>query len=191
MAGLLSEQGERGKADALYRSGIRRDVKSAFLHANYSTWLLKNGNKESGIEEMREAISLAPRQTRSFLSTLEEEQLLNPEELWKILPGRVEPYIQFAEHLAEKKELDSAITAYDKSLAFLSEEPKIDPSIFLRIYKFYSSQGLFEKALEVILKGIEYLPENAGLRRIAAALYKKLGITYRAEEEYAKSLILK
>ena len=47
-----------------------------------------------------------------------------------------------------------------------------------------------EKVLDVVLKGIKHLPENARLRTTAASLYKKLGITYRSEEEYAKALIL-
>jgi len=41
-----------------------------------------------------------------------------------------------------------------------------------------------------MLKGIEFLPDNAKIRVAAASLYEKIGIIYRATEEYKHALIL-
>ena len=41
-----------------------------------------------------------------------------------------------------------------------------------------------------MLKGIEYLPDNAKIRVAAASLYERNGILYRAVEEYKHALIL-
>jgi hypothetical protein len=41
-----------------------------------------------------------------------------------------------------------------------------------------------------MLKGIEYLPDNAKIRIAAAFLYERIGISYRATEELKYALIL-
>ena len=41
-----------------------------------------------------------------------------------------------------------------------------------------------------MLKGIEYVPDDANIRIAAAFLYEKVGIPYRATEELKYALIL-
>jgi Tfp pilus assembly protein PilF len=62
---------------------------------------------------------------------------------------------------------------------------------FLHVYQFYQRNHQYEDALHIILKAIQYFPENHGLHYTAGDLYRKLGIDYRAEEEFRKADILK
>ena len=72
----------------------------------------------------------------------------------------------------------------------VENEKKVQPNMFNRIYKFYVDRGDFENALEALRKGVNHLPKDLGIRMKIAHLYEKLGINYRAIEEYRKALIL-
>ncbi len=190
MAETVSDRGDKATAEALYRSAVRRDVKSALPAANYAFWLMKNGQKEKGISTLQEAISLSPLQTRRYLEILVDEKLLEESALASVLPERVLPRILYAEYLAEKGDSGAAEAAYAGALAYLDREPEMKPDFFFKVYTYYLKQNRLEAALEVMRKGTELLPENARIRVAAAGLYEKLGISYRAVEEYEKTLVL-
>ncbi len=190
LADLVSNRGDKVTANRLYEASIQRDVGSSLRLASYSFWLLENGETKKGIETMRNAIALSPRRTRRYLELLIEDKLLETENLIRVLPGRVEPYLIFAEYLAEKEKFDQADAAYTQALSYLEEEGEVKPDFFIRTYKYYMKQGAFEDAFGVMRKGITYLPKNPRLRMTIASLYEKLGINYRAIEEYEKVLVL-
>ncbi len=189
LAESVSDQGDLETADRLFRAGTRRDVKSSHHFASYAFWLMENQQKEKGIETLQHAISLSPRQTRRYLDLLVEEKLLENIDLIRVLPPRVEPHIFFAEYMSEKEQNDSADAAYKNALAYLDEEAEVKPTYFLKIYQHHMKQKQYEDALAVIQTGITYLPENGRIRVIAGSLYEKLGINYRAIEEYKTALV--
>ena len=190
LADLVSDRGDKVAANQLYEASLQRDVGNSWVFANYAFWLMENAETVKGIETMQNAISLSPRRTRRYLELLVEDNLLDTEDLIRVLPARVEPHIIFAEYLAEQEKFDQAHVAYTRALSFLDEAEEIKPAFFTRIYKYYMKQEAFEDALEVMRKGITYLPKNARLRVIIASLYEKIGINYRAIEEYKKALVL-
>lgn len=116
-----------------------------------------------------------------------KEKLLEDKDLALVLPKQVEPHIIFAEYLVEEKKPDLADAAYKNALTYLDNETEIKAAYFFRVYKYYTKKKEYETALEVMQKGIKYLPENARIRVTVGALYEKLGITYRAVEEYKKA----
>ena len=197
LARAVSDRGDLETADRLYLAGTRRDVKSSHRFANYAVWLMENQQKEKGIEAMRHAISLSPGQTRRYLDLLVEEKLLDNTDLIRVLPPRVEPHIFFAEYLEgylterliEEKKYDLTNAAYKKALSYVDQEAEIKSSYFTRVHRYYIKQKRYEDALAVMQTGIEYLPKNGRIRVIAGALYEKLGITYRAIEEYKTALV--
>lgn len=190
LAENVSDRGDTKTADALYQAGTRRDVKSSHRFANYAFWLMENNQRDKGLETVQHAIRLSPRWTRLYLSILSKEKLLEDKDLTLALPKRVEPHIIFAEYLAEEEKSDLAGGAYKNALRYLDEETEIKPSFFFRICQYYKKKKEYEAALEVMKKGMEYLPDNARIRVTAGALYEKLGINYRAVEEYKKALVL-
>ena len=50
--------------------------------------------------------------------------------------------------------------------------------------------GRLDDALKVMQKAAEYLPNDVGIRLATARLYEKMGILYRAIQEYRKALII-
>ncbi|MCD6293873.1 MAG: hypothetical protein J7M20_02885, partial [Deltaproteobacteria bacterium] len=142
------------------------------------------------LETLQHAILLSPRRTRLYLGILIKEKLLEEKDLALALPKRVEPHIIFAEYLAEEKKPDPAHAAYQNALRYLDDETEIKPSVFFRVCKYYMKNKAYEAALDVMQKGMEYLPDNARIRVTAGLLYEKLGINYRAVEEYKKALVL-
>ena len=197
LADYVSERGDKATADRLYQAATQRDVKSSHRFANYGFWLMENQQKEKGIETLQHAISLSPRRTRRYLDLLVEEKLLGNKDLIRVLPPQVEPHILFAEymeeylteHLIEEKKYDLTNAAYKNALAYLDEEAEVKLSFFTRVHRYYVKQKRYEDALAVIQTGITYLPENGRIRVIAGSLYEKLGINYRAIEEYKTALV--
>jgi hypothetical protein len=57
-------------------------------------------------------------------------------------------------------------------------------------FQLLIDQIRLEKLLEVLLKGIEFLPKNTKLYKMVGSPYGKLGISYRGAEVFAKSLAL-
>lgn len=190
LAQNVSDRGDIKTADALYRTGTRRDKRSSFGFADYAFWLLKNNRRDKGLETMQHAIRLSPRSTRLYLDILIKEKLLEDKDLSRVLPKKVEPHILFAEYLAEENKPDSADAAYKNAMRYLDNETEIKPSVFFRVCKYYMKNKAYEAALEVMQKGMEYLPDNARIRVTAGSLYEKLDINYRAVEEYQKALVL-
>jgi Tfp pilus assembly protein PilF len=107
------------------------------------------------------------------------------------LPDRVEPYLVLGDFFKSMGEPANAEKIYLIALEFLPNETEINKNYFLHVYRFFLSNNQYEKALHVILKAITFFPEDHGLHHTAGDLYKKLGIDYRAEEEYRKAQILK
>ena len=190
LAQNVSDRGDIKTAGTLFEAGARREKGSSFGFANYAFWLMENHQREKGLDTMQHAIRLFPRRTRMYLGILRKEKLLEDKDLALALPERVEPHIIFAEYLVKEKKPDLADAAYKNALTYLDDETEIKPSYFFRVYKYYTKKKEYEAALEVMQKGIKYLPENARIRVAVGALYEKLGIKYRAVEEYKKALVL-
>jgi tetratricopeptide (TPR) repeat protein len=115
---------------------------------------------------------------------------LNDEEISSALPERVEPYLLFADYLHRTGRENMAEDAYLDALQYVKNEDPIKPSYFYEVYQYYMKKGLYNDALKVMRKAIEFLPDDAGIRVTIGGLYEKLGIPYRAIEEYKKALII-
>jgi len=190
LAHNVSDRGDIKTAGALYQTATRCEKRGSFGFANYAFWLMENNQREKGLETLQHAILLSPRLTRLYLGILIKEKLLEEKDLALALPKRVEPHIIFAEYLAEEKKPAPADAAYQNALRYLDDETEIKPSVFFRVCKYYMKNKAYEAALDVMQKGMEYLPDNARIRVTAGSLYEKLGINYRAVEEYKKALVL-
>jgi tetratricopeptide (TPR) repeat protein len=83
-----------------------------------------------------------------------------------------------------------AESAYLNAFKYLDKEEDVNPSCFLKASRYFTKQKQYDEALNIMLKGIEYLPDNAKIRVAAASLYERNGILYRAVEEYKHALIL-
>jgi len=189
-AGLsLSERKEMRAADILLRSGIRYDRNTPQRYKVYALWLLSHGAKQEAMSIIRDAIALDPRETGEYI-TLMVLRGVKDEEIPDFLPDRTDPYLVFAGYLQAIGKDDMTENAYRKALQYTEYEEVIKPSYFSAISRYYIKRNLYEQALEVMRRATELLPEDVNVRIQTARVYEKLGITYRAIEEYRDALIL-
>ena len=186
----MSKQKEINIADRLFRAAIKYDVNNPERFKEYISWLLSSGRKEMGIEAMRKAVSLHPERAKEYITFMTQNDF-SDKEMFEILPERVEPYLFFGDYLlnnADKKQ--KAEDIYLTALEYLHKEKKIQQWYFYKVYKYYMKEKRYDDALNIMQKAIEFLPDDVQIRLTTADLYKKIGIDYRAKEEYEKALIL-
>ena len=186
---LMSENGEHETVGRMMRAGVKFRKNNPKRHTTYASWLLENGEQAKGIEHMRTAIALEPWKADEYIAIMKQNSL-NDEEVQTGLPELTEPYLIFAEYLEKSGKAEMAERAYWKSLEYAADDKRVSKKVFYRVQKFFRKQGRDQDALTVMLKAVEVLPDDARIRVTTAQLYEKLGITYRAIEEYRNGLVL-
>jgi tetratricopeptide (TPR) repeat protein len=186
---LLSETKNYHAAERLLRSGIAYDAGNPVWYRTYALWLLAQGRKQDAAGIIKTAISLKPDKTRDYITLLVLHGF-SDEEIENSLPGRVEPFLFFAQYLARTGRASMVENAYLTALQNVKNEETVKPSFFSAIYGYYMSKGRYDDALQIMRSATEYLPNDVGLRIMTGGLYEKMGITYRAIEEYRKALMI-
>lgn len=186
---VMSELKEYDTAERLLRTGIKYDVSNPARYKRYALWLLSTGKKEEGIKNMRAAISLEPQKTREYI-TLMVLNGLSDEEISGSLPERVEPHLLFADYLYKTGKENMAEDEYRNAFQYIKNEKPVTPAYFYAAYRYYMKKDRYDDALRIMRMATEFLPDDAGIRITTAGLYEKLGITYRAAEEYKKALLI-
>jgi O-antigen ligase/Tfp pilus assembly protein PilF len=189
--GRLLERAEQSdKAEHLFKTGIRRVVQSPDGYNAYAEWLFEKGRIDEGLGQMRMAIQRDLKNTLDYIDSMEIWGLTN-EEMAKAIPEMSVPCLAMASYLREMAEDQLAEKYYRKALQAEFHNETASAGLFQQIYQHYYQQELWQKALTVAQQGVERLPKDPGLRISSARMYEKLGITYRASEEYRKALILR
>jgi len=189
-AGLfMAGQGETGKADGLMRAGIKLDPTNSDRHGRYGVWLLAMGRREPGLENLRQAIALAPARTNTYVSLMLLHGLTD-REILRALPDNARACLIFADYLRTVGQDDLVEVVYRRILDFSENDPAPSPGVFYTIYQHYLQQGRREEAMAVMQRAGELIPAHAGIRLTMARLYEKMNITYRAIEEYEKALAI-
>jgi tetratricopeptide (TPR) repeat protein len=186
---FMSEIHRLDIAEKFMLAGIKYDRISSVRYKTYAEWLLANGRKDRGIDTMRTAISMNVNKSRSYIDIMDKLGL-SFDDIKNSLPNRVEPNIVFAEFLLDKGKKHEAETTYLKAFNYLDNEDTVSEACFFKASGYFTKDKQYDEALNILLKGIEYLPDNAKIRIFAASLYEKVGIPYRAIEEYKNALIL-
>ncbi|MBW1940972.1 MAG: tetratricopeptide repeat protein, partial [Deltaproteobacteria bacterium] len=184
-----ADQGNPQTADRLIQAGTQCEISNALRYQRYATWLLARGKVEKGLKNMKTAISLDPDNINEYI-TLMVLNRLSEEQMREALPKKVAPYLFFAEYLHSIGKEVMAEDIYAHALGLIENEAVIRPSYFYKPYRFYMKTGRYNDALKVIHKAIVFLPNDLGIRLTTADLYKKLGISYRAMEEYQQALMI-
>jgi Flp pilus assembly protein TadD len=186
---VLAELNNYEKAEQLLRAGMTYDASNPERYTRYALWLLSRGERKDGTMAMRQAIALEPQKTGDHI-TLMILNGLSDEDIFDALPERVEPHLLFADYLYKTGRTEKAEYEYMNALQYLRHEDSINPAYFYKIYNYYMGINRYDDALKIMRKAIQFLPDNAGILLTTGALYERLGIPYRALEEYKKALNL-
>jgi O-antigen ligase/Tfp pilus assembly protein PilF len=187
---FLSGQGNHIAADQLMRTAISYDHHNPMTYFNYASWLFQENQTEKGLTILQSAMAMDPETTDTCLALMVWFGL-NEKQMQEALPDRVQPHLVFADYLDSKGNYEKAEASYMEALDYLSYEDEMKKAFFIKVYRFFVNQKAHDKALHVIQQAIRYIPNDYHLHQIAGNLYEKLGITYRADEEYRKASILK
>jgi tetratricopeptide (TPR) repeat protein len=112
------------------------------------------------------------------------------EETAAVLPASVDAWLKYGAFLEKMGSREDIEYFHSHALDFLEGESKIQAGWFVQLYTFYKKQKDDAKALEVLRRGAEKLPDYAPFHIWLGDYYAKEGIIYRAKEEYQQALLL-
>lgn len=187
---LLERSGRSDQAELLFQVAIRRDIQSPDGYAAYADWLISRERTNEGLDQMRLAIERDPANARDYIDSLGYWGL-QAEEMASAIPNLARPCLAMAEYCHENMDDDIAEEFYGKALWAESHSKSPHAGAFQRMYGYYAEQKNWKAALAVMQQAVKRLPKDPRLRISSAQAYEKLGITYRAAEEYQKALMLK
>ncbi len=188
----LASSNRKKEGDALLRAGMQTDILNPEGYRTYAYWLLSQNQNEKSIPYLRKALSLEQSKTAQYITHMlvngfEEEDILS------ILPHRVKALHGFADYLRITGNTKKAEEIYLLGLSYMVNEERLKPEhfdYFLNVYNFYQIARRYSDALNIITQAIEFFPNTATIRVLKAKSYQKMGITYRAIEEYQMALTL-
>jgi O-antigen ligase/Tfp pilus assembly protein PilF len=187
---FVAQQKNIKLAEKLLRTSIQTDKTNMAAYIKYAAMLFEKKQVAKGLQVLKSAMSINTDATEKCLSLMVLFKF-NEDTLVLALPDRVEPHLTLGDFFDSLGKKQKAETVYLKALEYLPNETQIKKSYFTHVYNFYQRFHADEKSLFIIQQAIEYFPKEDALHRIAGDLYKKLGIDYRADEEYRKARILK
>ncbi|MBT3368709.1 MAG: hypothetical protein HN416_16295, partial [Nitrospina sp.] len=181
-------------AERLLKGGLANSISNPERYKTYANWLLASKRKQQGLENIGKALSLESSSlSRKKIRTYITMMLVNDiseDEMLAIMPERVRPLMGLADYLNESGQAGKAEQVYLDALSYVEKEKKISVWDFYKVYHFYLKKNQLTDALNVLSQTAKYLPNDARVRIWTARTYHKLGITYRAEEEYKVALAL-
>lgn len=187
--GLILSKEAPEKAQALITIGYNRTQNKEKSVLVLTEWLLKNGKRREAITTLKNGMQLHARLaplTGAILTSYSFTQ----QEIAEILPETPEAWIRFATFLERQGNLEESEYFRNHALDFLDRVETIKPMYFTQLINHYQSRNQDEKALVILKRAIEWLPEKAEFHIMLGDYYLKQGVTYRAKEEYEQALLL-
>ena len=178
-----------GNAEKLIKAGITYDITNTDRYKRYATWLFAAGRKEEGLRVIQQAITLEPKKTRDYIALMVLSRL-SDEDIQKALPKRVEPFLLFADYLSQTGREDWAEDMYVKALSYLQYEKRIEPSYFFRVASYYIKRNKLHDALKIMDQALAHFPGDVRIIIRIGGIYEKLGMDYKAAEQYKKALLV-
>jgi len=188
---FLEKNGRIEEADRCLQAAIHRNQAYPPLYQAYGRWLLSHGRLEEAKEFFRKIFVLVPEASADEMDKLVSAGIPLAE-IENLLPDRVEPWAAYAEAvLAKEGDVERAALLHEKALGFLGNENRPKRSFFYVPYRFFSKFGQYEKATNIIRRGVCLLPDDYGLHIALGDIYRRQGYDQMARDEYRQALRLK
>lgn len=180
---------KRDKAEILMDAASRATFVADSFHRKHIPLLLTQDRVGAGLLQIRHVVGQNPTATGDYLELLRlnDIDITSPEQF---LPEMWLPYLILGQKMLAEGENELAEGFFQKALWFSLQSRRPDVEPFLHTIKYYLENDDPDTALEVVLTGLRLFSDNADLRYLSAETYGRLGISYRAAEEYQKALIL-
>jgi tetratricopeptide (TPR) repeat protein len=176
-------------AKLLLQAGINNDSFNPWRYYNYALWLFARGRTAQGREQLRQAMAVGPDITNACITRMLLVGL-SVKDIAATIPPQTRPALYFARYLDEKGRYHLAGEFYRRAVEYTAAEKTVRPDYFYKPCNFFMRRHQYDDALRVMQKAAAKLPDNVAVRMAIASLYDRMGIRYRAIEEYQKALVL-
>lgn len=186
---FFARNGDNNLAGKLLEAGVAADISSSENALGDGAWLLSQNKIPEGMNYLKKAVELKTKMIDSALTTMAIYNVSDAD-MQRAVPHIPGPAIAYAEFLYNSGKKELAETQYLAALDYIEKEKVISKWQIDRIFQFFKKRGNTKDALNVMKKAADILPRDAGIRISLGDLYKDMGITYRAQEEYEQALFL-
>jgi len=185
--GLMAE--DDGLARMLVEEGYRRAINRDELALTYAGFLLYKGDRQKAIAVMAEE---SVRQLRSLgrWAPMMESYSFTPDEIQQVLPPTPEGWIAYGDYLQKTGDLAGAEYYRSQALTHIDAAAEFRAGWYQQLIRFYHTIGKPERAQLVLREAVERLPDNVSFHVQLGDYFRGEGITFRAEEEYQRALML-
>jgi Tfp pilus assembly protein PilF/O-antigen ligase len=186
---FLDKNGERSMADFLMKASVHHDRSNPDRKRNYAEFLIKGDENDKGLQVMASVFAQDPARASNDIAFLVDSGFAD-DDIRLNLPDRVWPFLAFAAYMDQKGDHNQAAALYRQALTYIKNEENLRSDYFYRVSGFFGKQKRYEEGLDVILQAIKFFPADAGLRVRAGNLYRDMGLTHQAIEQYQQALAI-
>jgi tetratricopeptide (TPR) repeat protein len=173
---------DQGTAGRLMEASVSYDRTSPSCYQRYATYMLSQNQRDKAVASLGQAMALEAERMNDY-SAIAEIMKLSHEEFLRLLPKRVGAYLGYAGLLEKQGRVEEAEEIYHSAIGLIDKEPAPLAWHYNGLCSLLIKQKRYEEALVLLNRAVQQIPADAGLHRRLADLYRRLGITYRAQEE--------
>lgn len=185
---LLSNSEVESGGEALLRAAAENHPGKAQHQWDYALWLCSRSRYQDSFPYLQRSFDLEPERAGELL-LLMSACGLDDEQMQMALSDIPSGWVGYGDFLLSRGAEKEAEASYIASIRFATTTGSSLVLPFWRLHDFYYKHGRLQEALDSVLLGIQAFPSDPHLRQAAGTLYQQLGITYRAIEEYRKTLL--
>jgi O-antigen ligase/tetratricopeptide (TPR) repeat protein len=186
---FFANKGETALADRFLAASVSTDISNAENALGYGAWLLSQNRVAQGVDYLKKAVELNTGMIDGALTTMAIYNV-SDEEMKRAVPQIPGPAIAYADFLYNSGKKELAENQYLAALDFIERKKGISKWQIERVFQFFKKRGNTIEALNVMKRAATLLPHDPGIRLSLGDLYRDMGITYRAKEEYEQALFL-
>ena len=181
--------GDMETARRLFQAAIDHGRFTPRFYLDFADFLWDTGDVTGYTAQIKNALTITPSRFKKIFPQL-LEKFPNEKEMVEAFPERVFPYQHLGDYLVTQGKKDDAEAAYLMSLDYIGNETGRRTGFFMKVIRFYAREKRYDDALDIVKKGLVEYPGDVRLRIEGAQYYEKMGVVYRAAEEYKKVIAL-
>lgn len=174
--------------EALLRAAAEYHPGKSQHQWDYALWLCTRSRYEDSFPYLQRILGLKPERAGELLQSMSACGLRD-EQMQLAISDIPAGWVGYGDFLLNRGAEAEAEESYVRAVRFATGKNSVVLP-FRRLSVFYSERARPQEALDIVLSGLQQFSDDPRLRQAAGTLYQKLGITYRAIEEYRRALLL-
>ena len=188
---FLVFRGDNDKGGRLLMAGLTHGRGDAERYKHSAAYLLHQMETDQGLDVLKKALELdSSRKNVNDCIAIMVDAGVDSGLFEKAMPLNIRPRYILADYFEKRGDSQLARHVETQALDYVEKEAKVEVWMFSRHYRRLSRDKNDEGAIEMIKKGLFYLPDSAELLIDAGRIYEKLGLRHKALEHYRKALVV-